>query len=120
MATIISNLPQQIDYNIWQGDTWTPGTITATSNDVAIDFTGWAAKVELRSAISGDVAVTLTSTPAAGITLTSLGVITMSMTSTQTAVLLGEYKYDLQMTNPSAVVKTYTYGTISVTADTTA
>lgn len=119
MATIVSNLPQQIDYEIWQGDTWLPGTITATENGVGVNFTNWSAKMEIRNAISNDVAVTLT-TPSSGITLDSFGVITLSMTATQTNSLLGEYKYDLQLTNPSNQIRTYTYGTITVTNDTTA
>lgn len=119
MATIIANLPTQIDYEIWQGDTWTPGTITATISGTPINFTGWTATMEIRNAISNDVALTLTSTPAAGITLTSIGVITLSMTSTQTNTLLGRYSYDLEMTN-GAAIRTYTYGTIEVKNDTTA
>lgn len=119
MATIVSNLPQQIDYDVWQGDTWAPGTITAKENGVGIDFTGWSAKAEVRNAISNDVAVTLTS-PSSGITLNSSGVITLTMTAAQTNGLLGEYRYDLQMTNPSGAIKTYTFGTITVANDYTA
>lgn len=119
LANIIANLPQQIDYEVWQGDTWTPGTITATLSGTPINFSGWTAKMEIRNAISNDVAVTLTSTPAAGITITSLGVITLAMTATQTSGLLGRYSYDLELAN-GAIIKTYTYGTIEVKNDTTA
>lgn len=119
MATIVSNLPQQIDYEIWQGDTWLPGTITATENGVPINFSGWSAKMEIRNALSNDVAVTLTS-PSSGITLSGSGVITLTMTAAQTNGLLGEYRYDLQMTNPSNQIRTYTFGTITVTNDYTA
>lgn len=119
MATIIANLPTQIDYEIWQGDTWTPGTITATLSGTPINFTGWTATMEIRNAISNDVALTLTSTPSAGISLTSLGVITLAMTATQTSGLLGRYSYDLEMTN-GATIRTYTYGTIEIKNDTTA
>jgi hypothetical protein len=119
MATLIQNLPQNIDYELWQGDTWAPGTITATVSGTPINFTGYTATMEIRNAISNDVALTLTSTPAAGITLTSLGVITITMTATQTNALLGEYSYDLQITSPTSVIKTYTYGTISVLQDNT-
>lgn len=120
MATIVSNLPQQIDYEIWQGDTWLPGTITATLNSTPINFTGYAAKMEIRHAITREVVLTLTSSPAFGITLSSVGVITLSMTATQTAGLLGEYVYDLQLTYPSGNIRTYTYGTITVYLDATA
>ena len=116
MATIISNLPTQIDYEVWQGDTWNPGTITATLSGTPIDFTGYTATMEIRNGISNDVAVTLTNS--SGIILTSLGVITISMTATQTNGLLGRYNYDLQMTTGSTI-RTYTYGTIEVKNDTT-
>jgi hypothetical protein len=117
MATVISNLPTQIDYEVWQGDTWTPGTITATISGTPINFTGWTATMEIRNAISNEVAVTLTDS--SGIVLTSLGVITITMTATQTNGLLGRYSYDLEMVNGSKI-RTYTYGTIEVKNDTTA
>jgi len=118
LANIIANLPLQIDYEVWQGDTWTPGTITATLSGTPINFSGWTAKMEIRNAISNDVVVTLTSTPSQGITISSLGVITLTMTATQTSGLLGRYLYDLELTN-GAIIKTYTVGTIEVKSDTT-
>ena len=120
MATLIQNKPQNIDYELWQGDTWSPGTITATVSGTPINFTGWSATMEIRNAISNDVAVTLTSTPAAGITLSTAGVITFSMTAAQTDLLLGEYRYDLEMQNTTNEITTYIYGKITVVTDTTA
>lgn len=120
MATLIQCLPQNIDYELWQGDTFAPGTITATVSGTPINFTGYAATMEIRNAISNDVSLTLTSTPAAGITLTSLGVITITLTAAQTNALLGEYNYDLQITNASNEIRTYTYGAITVKNDVTA
>jgi hypothetical protein len=120
MATLVKNLPQQIDYEVYQGDTWLPGTITAKLSGTPIDFTGYTAKMEIRHAISREIVLTLTSTPAAGITISSVGVITLSMTAAQTSALLGEYSYDLQITYPSGIIKTYTFGTITVYLDATA
>lgn len=119
MATLVQNLPNGVDYELWQGDTWEPGTITATVSGTPINFTGYTATMEIRNAISNDVSITLTSTPAAGITLTSLGVITITMTAEQTNAMLGEYNYDLQVTNTNSEVRTYTYGTITVKNDAT-
>lgn len=118
MATIVSNLPQQIDYEIWQGDTWTPGTITAKVNNQVIDFTGYAAKMEIRNAISNEVILTLTS-PSSGIALTDQGIITLSMTSTQTNSLNGQYIYDLQVISPTGNIRTYIFGSITVLLDIT-
>jgi hypothetical protein len=123
MATEISTTPANINYQIWQGDTWLPGTITVYNGTETpgneVNFTGYTAKMELRQTLSGDVVKTLTD--GAGITLTSLGVITLTMTAAETnALLTGEYKYDLQTTSGAGVIKTYTYGSITVLSDVTA
>jgi hypothetical protein len=76
--------------------------------------------MEIRHAKSREIVLTLTSTPAAGITLSNVGVITISMTAAQTSALLGEYSYDMQITYPSGIIKTYTFGTITVYLDATA
>jgi len=117
MATIVSILPAKVDYEIWQGDTWEPGTITATISGTPINFTGYTAKMEIRNAISNDVALTLQN--GSGITLSSVGVITIVMTATQTSGLIGDYKYDLQITDTGSKKRTYTNGFITVLADST-
>lgn len=117
MANIISILPAKVDYELWQGDTWEPGTITASISGTPIDFTGYTAKMEIRNAISNDVALTLQNGD--GITLSSVGVITIVMTAAQTSDLNGRYNYDLEITDASSKKRTYTYGTIGVTSDTT-
>jgi len=119
MATIVKKLPQNIDYELWQGDTWTPGTITATISGTPINFTGFEATMEVRNAIDNEVAITLTSDTNEGITMSSLGVITIVMTAEQTDALLGEYLYDLQVTDTQDQIRTYTYGRITVKNDIT-
>jgi hypothetical protein len=124
MATEIQTTPAAINYTLWQGDTWTPGTITvyngtATSGN-EVNFTGYTAKMEIRTVVSGDVVKTL-QTGGSGITLSSLGVITLTMTAAETnAIPAGEYKYDLQTTSGGGAIETYTYGSITVQADVTA
>ena len=117
MATNISILPSKVDYELWKGDTWEPGTITASISGVPVNFTGYTAKMEIRNAISNSVVLTLEN--GSGITLSTVGVITIVMTAVQTAALIGDYNYDLQITDTSSKKRTYTYGTIGVTADTT-
>ena len=119
MSTIISILPAKVDYELWQGDTWEPGTITASISGTPINLTGYTAKMEIRNINSGSVVLTLTS-PSSGIAMTSLGVITITMTAAQTNALWGEYAYDLQITQTSSgAIRTYTYGVITVSADKT-
>lgn len=120
MATLVERLPEKIDYSLWKGDTWAPGTLTASLSGTPINFTGYTGKMEIRNVNSGDLALTLTS-PSSGITLSSAGVITLTMTAAQTNALLGEYAYDLQITHTaSGAIETYTYGIITVTDDATA
>ena len=117
MATTIKILPGEVHYELWRGDTWQPGTITASINGTPINFTGYTSKMEIRNKISGELALTLTSGD--GITMSSVGVITISMTAAQTNALLGRYKYDLEVTAADSTKKTYTYGTITVMEDNT-
>ncbi len=121
MATIIdTTTPARIDYTVWQGDDFAPGTITADVSGTPINFTGYSAKIEIRLATTNEVELTLTS-PSSGITLSSVGVITITMTAAQTnALAAGEYRYDLQITSPLAKIKTYTWGMIIVSNDVTA
>lgn len=115
--SVISIVPSTVNYELWQGDTFEPGTITATISGTPINFTGYTAKMEIRNAISNDVVLTLQQ--GSGITLSAAGVITIVMTAAQTSALIGEYKYDLEITDVSAKKRTYTVGIITVTADTT-
>ena len=118
MATIIRKLPERYDYEFWQGDTFAPGTLTASVSGTPINFTGYSAKIEIRNAISDELVLTLTS-PSSGITLSSAGVITITMTAAQTSPLIGQYNYDLQITDPNSLVCTYTFGTMTVVSDST-
>lgn len=115
--SVISIVPANVNYEIWQGDTFEPGTITATISSTPVNFTGYTAKMEIRNAISNDVVLTLQN--GSGITLSSIGVITIVMTAAQTSVLIGEYKYDLEITDTLSKKRTYTSGVITVAADTT-
>jgi len=112
MSTVISILPGKVDYELWQGNTFEPGTITATISGTPINFTGYTASMPIKNANSGAVALTLTN--GSGITLSSVGVITITMTAVQTAALNGEYKYGLEITDTSSKKRTYTEGTITV------
>ena len=119
MATEIRTVPELVPYTLWQGDTWLPGTVTCDVGGTVIDFTGYAAKMEIRTALSGDLITTLTD--ASGIMLGSDGTIVISMTAAQTnAIAAGEYKYDLQITDTNGAITTYFYGTFTVLSDTTA
>lgn len=127
MATTIETTPQRVDYVLTKGDTWNPGTITVNfggtvtngvvSGGINPDLTGYSAQMQIRSTLSNSVVKTLSS-PSSGITLSSSGVITISMSKTETAALaIGEYLYDLQITSPEDEETTYICGYIGVSFD---
>jgi hypothetical protein len=63
-----------------------------------INLTGYTAKIQLRRALESSVELELTH--ASGITLGGVaGTITIVFTSTQTSALLGDYVWDLKLTD---------------------
>ena len=114
----IQLIPQYQDFEIWKGDDFTQ-VITATISSTPVNFTGYTLRMSIRNSTTNEVALTL-ATGGSGITATSLGVITITMTAAQTNALTNkDYKYDLEVTSGSGVIKTYLYGPIAVLTDTT-
>lgn len=114
-----TSLPGRVNYTLWSGDTWTPGTITVSMGGTPINFTGWAAAYYIRTTTTKAAVKTLSS--GAGITLSSLGVITLTMTAAEVALLnVGDYTGTLKCTSPTGAVSTWVHGTVSVTDDETA
>lgn len=119
MATNISTVPAIVNYETWQGDSWSPGTITCDVGGTVIDFTGYSAKMEIRTGLSGDLIKTLTDT--SGIMMGSDGTIVLSMTAAETnAIAAGEYRYDLQVADTNGSITTYFSGTFTIFSDITA
>jgi hypothetical protein len=129
MATEIQTTPAVINYIHKKGDDWTPDTITVYDGGTVVDgvvvggtvrnFTGYTGRLQIRTVLSNDVIITLTN--GAGITLSSLGVITLTMTATQTAAIAaGDYKFDMQTTSGAGVIKTWIEGSFTIVTDTTA
>ena len=129
MATEIQTTPAVINYIHKKGDDWTPDTITVYDGGTVVDgvvvggtvrnFTGYTGRLQIRTVLSNDIIITLTN--GAGITLSSLGVITLTMTAAQTAAIAaGDYKYDMQTTSGAGVIKTWIEGSFTITTDTTA
>ena len=83
------------------------------------NFTGYTGRLQIRTVLSNDVIITLTN--GAGITLSSLGVITLNMTAAQTAAIAaGDYKFDMQTTSGAGVIKTWIEGSFTIVTDVTA
>jgi hypothetical protein len=129
MATEIQTTPAVINYIHKKGDDWTPDTITVYDGGTVVDgvvvggtvrnFTGYTGRLQIRTVLSNDVIITLTN--GAGITLSSLGVITLTMTAAQTAAIAaGDYKFDMQTTSGAGVIKTWIEGSFTIVTDVTA
>ena len=129
MATEIQTTPAVINYIHKKGDDWTPDTITVYDGGTIVDgvvvggtvrnFTGYTGRLQIRTVLSNDVIITLTN--GAGITLSSLGVITLTMTAAQTAAIAaGDYKFDMQTTSGAGVIKTWIEGSFTIVTDVTA
>jgi len=129
MATEIQTTPAVINYVHKKGDDWTPDTITVYDGGAIVDgvvvggtvrnFTGYTGRLQIRTVLSNDVIITLTN--GAGITLSSLGVITLTMTAAQTAAIAaGDYKFDMQTTSGAGVIKTWIEGSFTIVTDVTA
>jgi hypothetical protein len=129
MATEIQTTPAVINYIHKKGDDWTPDAITVYDGGTIVDgavvggtvrnFTGYTGRLQIRTVLSNDVIITLTN--GAGITLSSLGVITLTMTAAQTAAIAaGDYKFDMQTTSGAGVIKTWIEGSFTIVTDVTA
>jgi hypothetical protein len=111
------------DFTICQGASWPQVLIWKTGDPAtAVDITGYTARLQARVRHSDtDAVLSLTSTPAAGITLgTTNGTITLALTAAETAALTpGRYVYDLEMVAPAGTVRRLVEGTITVTPEVT-
>ena len=129
MATEIQTTPAVINYVHKKGDDWAPDTITVYDGGEIVNgalvggtprnFTGYTGRLQIRTVLSNDIIITLTN--GAGITLSSLGVITLTMTAAQTAAIAaGDYKFDMQTTSGAGVIKTWIEGSFTIVTDVTA
>lgn len=85
---------------IMQGADKTLTLVLTDNNDAAVDLTGYTAKLEIRDRAGGSVISTLTSTPAAGITINAAsGQIVLAWTAAQTVLFnFDKAVYDLFIT----------------------
>jgi hypothetical protein len=116
-STIADLRPAQYNVQIWRNDTWSQ-IFTLTANNVAIVLTGSTITIQVRkTAASPDVLLSLSTTDSS-ITIGGVGYnqITLNKVVNLTA---GSYVYDMNVTFPSGLVKTYVWGTFFVQEDIT-
>lgn len=109
--------PARLDINAAQGKTWTIQITVRNSDQTLVDLTGWSARWQVRVAPYYEQTL-LDLTIGQGITLTALGVITLTVTATQTAILIaGHYVHELELTRPDTTKPPFLAGNLTVTPE---
>lgn len=88
-----------------QGATFSK-TLTWTINDVAVDLSGYTARMQARDKIGGSCIVVNITTENSGITLDSQGNINLLISSADTSIINAkDYVYDLELDSGSEVYR---------------
>jgi hypothetical protein len=108
--------PAQYNVQLWRNDTWAQ-TFAITANDVAVDLSGSTILIQVRTKpTSTDVVLSLVT----GTSITIGGVGKNEITLNKIVnIAAGNYVYDMNVTFPSGLVKTYIWGTFLVQEDIT-
>jgi hypothetical protein len=95
--------PATYNTTAYCGATWDK-TFTATVDGVAVNWTGYTGRMQIKEHLNSTAVLTLTS--GAGITVGgSAGTVVVAMSATQTAITPGTYRYDLELTNGTTVYR---------------
>lgn len=116
-STVADLRPAQYNVQIWRNDTWSQ-TFAIFANDIAVNLTGCTITIQVRkTATASSIDLTLsTSDSSVSIGGTSFNQITLNKKVTISA---GSYLYDMNVSFPSGIVKTYVWGTFFVQEDIT-
>jgi hypothetical protein len=110
-----------LNLTVEQGATWET-ILTWKIDAVAVNLTGYTARLQVRTHVGAATTVlSLTSSPAAGITLGgAAGTITLSLTAVQTAALAaGDCVYDLELVSSGGNVTRLVEGAWTVKPEVT-
>jgi hypothetical protein len=116
-STIADLRPAQYNVQIWRNDTWSQ-IFTLTANNVPIVLTGSTITIQVRKTASSPDVLLLLSTTDSSI---AIGGVNYNQITLRKVVNLtaGSYVYDMNVTFPSGLVKTYVWGTFFVQEDIT-
>jgi hypothetical protein len=109
--------PAQYNVQIWRNDTWAQ-VFAITANNVAVNLSGSTITIQVRKTASATSIDLTLSTADSSISIggASNNQITLNKKVT---IAAGSYLYDMNVTFPSGVVKTYVWGTFFVQEDIT-
>jgi len=109
--------PAQYNVQIWRNDTWSQ-VFTISANSVAVNLTGCTITIQVRKTSSASTIDLSLSTADSSITIggASYNQITLNKKVT---IAAGSYLYDMNISFPSGIVKTYVWGSFFVQEDIT-
>jgi hypothetical protein len=108
--------PAQYNIQLWRNDSWVQ-TFSITANNVAVNLTGCTIVIQVRkTAFATTADLTLSNGDGVTISGASFNQIVLNKVVN---IAAGNYLYDINVTFPSGVVKTYVWGTFLVQEDIT-
>ena len=109
--------PAQYNVKIWRNDTWAQ-TFAILANEVAVNLAGSTIVIQVRESASSTTPLLTLSTTTSTITITGTNNNQITLNKV-VDIPSGTYAYDMNVTFPSGVVKTYIWGTFIVQDDIT-
>ncbi len=109
--------PAQYNIQIWRNDSWMQ-TFAITADNVAVNLTGSTIEIQVRKTANASVADLTLKTGGNGITISGASNNQIVLNKVVN-IAAGNYLYDMNVTFPSGLVKTYVWGTFLVQEDIT-
>lgn len=108
-----------LNFQHYKGDTFEAVNFQINENSSALDLTNCVIKMQLRKECGGVIALSLTSVANAGITITNASAGQFKINKQIINCDAGNYAYDIQITFPDGVVKSWITGNFNVECDIT-
>jgi hypothetical protein len=109
--------PAQYNIQLWRNDSWVQ-TFAITADNVAVNLTGSTITIQVRKTANASAVDLSLSTGGNGITIAGASNNQIVLNKVVN-IAAGNYLYDMNVTFPSGVVKTYVWGTFLVQEDIT-
>jgi hypothetical protein len=109
--------PAQYNIQLWRNDSWVQ-TFAITAENVPVNLTGSTITIQVRKTANATAIDLSLSTGGLGITIAGASNNQIVLNKVVN-IAAGNYLYDMNVTFPSGVVKTYVWGTFLVQEDIT-
>jgi hypothetical protein len=120
MTIITNDISQELNLIARRGDTYEREFVVKKTDESLYDFTGYSAKMQVKEKQADTTAILdLDSGVGGEITLAAGSLKILIPAATMKTILPKNYYFDLQLTYPSAKVKTWLFGRFTVNQDVT-